>query len=67
MEPRKPITDDPKAKKIHTPTEEKDEKDENEIVAEVEQIVEKDSFADREHKDKRRHDSPADISNPGTI
>lgn len=45
----------------------KKRKDENEVVAEAEEVVdiEKESFADRKHK--RRHDSPADVSNPGTV
>ncbi|SKB41261.1 hypothetical protein SAMN05660226_01275 [Parapedobacter luteus] len=42
-------------------------KDENEVVAEAEQVIDmdKESFADRNHK--RKHDSPADVSNPGTV
>jgi len=42
-------------------------KDENEVVAEAEEVmdIDKESFADRKHK--RRHDSPADVSNPGTV
>lgn len=64
MEPRKPVKGDPKSEKVDKPTE-KSEKDENEIVAEVEQIVDKESFTDRDHR--RKHDSPTDISNPGTV
>ncbi|RQP18005.1 hypothetical protein [Parapedobacter defluvii] len=42
-------------------------KDENDIIAEAEEVtdIDKESFSDRKHK--RRHDSPADVSNPGTV
>lgn len=51
MEPKKPITDAQKGKST-----ENNSKDENEIVANVEQIVDKESFSDRNHS--RKHDSP---------
>jgi|GEM_PF-1161869 len=48
------------------PTEKKG-KDENDVLAEAEEVtdIDKESFADRNHK--RKHDSPADVSNPGTV
>ncbi|MGK6351314.1 hypothetical protein [Parapedobacter sp. DT-150] len=46
---------------------EKKGKDENDVVADAEQLtdIDRESFADRKHK--RKHDAPADISNPGTV
>jgi len=56
----------PKEDRYHKPTEKK-RKDENDVVAEAEEVtdIDKESFADRNHK--RKHDSPADITNPGTV
>ncbi len=64
MEPRAPKATDSQLNKIDKPA---DEKDENEIVDNAENVVDTDSFTQREPQRRRRHDSPADISNPGTI
>ncbi len=66
MESRKPTASKSTTKKVDKPIE-NSEKDENEVAAKVDQLVDKESFADRKHKEKRRHDSPGDISNPGTV
>lgn len=56
----------PQKENRHTKPTEKKVKDENEVVADAEEVldIDKESFADRSHK--RRHDAPADVSNPGT-
>lgn len=64
MLPRDRKVSDLQPDRVEKPT---DEKDENEIVNNAENVVDTDSFTEREPKRKRRHDSPADISNPGTI
>ncbi len=63
---RKNQATDPKQDTYNKPLTKKG-KDENEVVAETEEVmdIDKESFADRKHK--RRHDSPADVSNPGTV
>ncbi|SEL12640.1 hypothetical protein [Parapedobacter koreensis] len=66
MERKNQLTTVPKDSRNSKPLT-KERKDENDIVAEAEHVtdIDKESFADRNHK--RRHDSPADISNPGTV
>lgn len=66
MERKNQTTVPLKEDRYNKPTEKKG-KDENDVVAEAEEVtdINKESFADRNHK--RKHDAPADVSNPGTV
>jgi hypothetical protein len=69
MDPKKPF-ENPEDERFEHPTDTpqgaaEDTEEDSDATDAVDEAIDRESYVDRKHK--RRHDGPADISNPGTV